>query len=182
MKTTTTHADLARLARQYADRAQPVAGETEDETNETEVDVRIDVDLHEKVRIVADYNGHQLTDVARALLFTAASKVTVAQVERYRDARELRAAEATARAVKRAKSRGAEPAEIEQAGQRARDRVMRQRLPLRTYRHNRYRLRFTVPSDAYGLARDAIQASGRSVAVAVEEGLYEYAKTEGRIA
>lgn len=47
---------------------------------------------------------------------------------------------------------------------------------LRGYREDRYRLRFTAPRAAYGIASQAIQASGQSVAAVVEAGLRRYAQ------
>ena len=175
--TNLTPGGLARLAATYTARAQPAAGYPT-EPDEIEVDVRITTALHETLKVVVAYNGQALTDVARAVLFTAASKVTAGQVRSYRAARAARAQDAVDRAVKRATSRGLSEEEIKVAAERARNRVMRQRLPLRGYGVPRYRLRFTLPADQYEAARDAIQASGRSVAVAVEEGLYEYARNQ----
>jgi hypothetical protein len=56
----------------------------------------------------------------------------------------------------------------------------RPRQPLRDYNVERYRLRFNAPSGAYSKARDAILASGQTVAAAVESGLSKYART-GRL-
>jgi hypothetical protein len=175
--TNLTPGGLARLAATYTARAQP-AVEYSTEPGEIEVDVRITTELHDALKVVVAHNGQALTDVARAVLFTTASKVTASEVRKYREARAARASDAVERAVKRATSRGLTEEEVLAAAAKARSRVMRQRLPLRRYGVQRYRLRFTLPADQYEGARDAIQASGKSVAVAVEEGLYAYARNQ----
>ncbi|HEY2101521.1 MAG TPA: hypothetical protein VGH72_33995 [Pseudonocardia sp.] len=172
----TTARELAQLARGYAARAQPQSSAS-NETDETEVDVRITHALHEAVRAVAAYNGQNVNDVARAILFDAASKVTHAQIAKHQALIKERIARAVETTTKRMRKRGASDPEIQAKVDLAVRRIQRQRLPLRSYGVDRYRLRFTVPTAPYLAARDRIQASGRSVAVAVEDGLTAYAKS-----
>ncbi len=51
------------------------------------------------------------------------------------------------------------------------------RPPRRKYRQTRKTIKFTLDAAAYRTAADKIQASGRSVAAAVEDGLAVYART-----
>ena len=172
----TTARELAQLARGYAARAQPQPTNST-EADETEVDVRIKHTLAEAVRAVAAYNGQNVNDVARSILFDAASKVTHAQIAKHQAQVKERIARAVESATRRLRKRGASDEEIAAKTAEVTARIQRQRLPLRDYGVDRYRLRFTVPTEPYLAARDRIQASGRSVAVAVEDGLIAYAKS-----
>lgn len=191
--------DLAALARTYAARAQPVTGVIDSEDAEPqEVEVRILVKVHEAVRKRAARQNQIVADVARAVLFGAAAKVTAEQIAAYADRRDREIKAAGRRAAEYAEPRArraceregltgqeledAVAAAVEQAAQRAEARERNSRGKLRDYLGPgaRYRLRFTAPVAAYDQARAALNASGQTLVRVVEDGLREYART-GRI-
>jgi hypothetical protein len=182
METTRTVPDLANLARTYTARAQPVTsaqGNLAEDTEPTEVEVRILTTVHDAVRLRAQSQNQVVADVARAVLFQAAAKVTEGQQRAFRNAQAARVRQSYQRAYERALNRGLSEDEAKIKAQAAADKTSRTRLPLREYLGDeaRHRLRFIAPAGPYEEARDAILASGRTVARAVEDGLRDYART-----
>ena len=182
METTRAVPDLANLARTYTARAQPVTtsqGILAEDTEPTEVEVRILTTVHDAVRLRAQAQNQVVADVARAVLFQAAAKVTEGQKRAFRNTQAARVRQAYQRAFQRALERGLPEAEAKARAEKAAERTSRTRLPLREYLGSeaRHRLRFIAPAGPYEEARDAILASGRTVARAVEDGLREYART-----
>ena len=193
---TTRHVDLDRLARTYAARAQPLGGLTDPEDVEPrEVEVRILHKVHDAVRKRAARQNQVVADVARAVLFSAAARVTKEQIRDHARHRELeikaagqRAADYIEPRARRAAGRqGLTGPEAEQfvrqhvldARQHAEDKERNARGKLRDYLGTsaRYRLRFTAPAAAYAEATQRLAASGQTLVTVIENGLREYART-----
>lgn len=200
METTRHVSNLANLAKTYTARAQPVPGTATagaDDIEPIEVEVRILTTVHDAVRLRAADQQQVVANVARAILFQAAAKVTPRQIAAYTAQRnkhiEAAGERARTRAIRRSRRRlaaeGLKGSELEAAVRsdpavetaviRAKEQATRSRLPLRDYvgTDKRHRLRFTAPAKPYRDASTAILASGRTVVRVVEDGLREYAKT-----
>lgn len=174
----------------FTARAQPIPGArpgADDTAEQIEVEVRIAVKVHDAVRARAAEQDQRVAAIARAVLFQAAARVSEDKIRAYQRQRKIEITEAAnkarAKAYDKARAEGLSPSEAQTAADaaatQAAEQAANRRLPLREYQgtDHWFRLRFVAPRAAYERARDAIVASGATVASAVEDGLKAYART-----